>query len=205
MRRTVLALACVAVGVVLVLLAADLRRWPHRLAADDARFRAAPSHRDLWQGDALLPWDPARAVLAVDDDLAYRHALQLFWLSRLGADQFSRPELADVRARAQQQLTALARTAPDRRVRSQAANLLGVALLGTPGPVDQTARGTVLQQGVVDLQEAVRLDPTNDDAKLNLELALRDTNVQGQLGGTGASGGSRGGRASGAGNVGTGY
>ena len=44
-----LVLLCVALGVVLILLALDVRTWRTTTTRDDLRFRALPGHRALWQ------------------------------------------------------------------------------------------------------------------------------------------------------------
>ena len=91
-RRLPLVAAVVLLGVatVLVLFALDVRGWQSTFTQSDARFRAQRSHIGLWRSPAVLPGDPARSVLGIDDALSYRRAVQLFWLST-GGREHGRP------------------------------------------------------------------------------------------------------------------
>jgi len=169
----VAAIVCAALAVFVLLLAADVRSWQTTMARDDVRFRALPGHSGLWRPTTLLPGDPARTLLGVSVALDYRHALQLVWNSRVGAAATSRTDLPTTRARAEESLQQLIVHAGDIRTRSSAANLLGVLVVSTPGSKDRQAQEQALKRGENLFQEAVRIDPSNDDAKLNLELLLR--------------------------------
>jgi hypothetical protein len=176
MRRIVrLALAAAAVGIaaILALLAVDVARWDRTVARDDLRFAKTPSRFDLWRGDEILPLGFAREVLAVDDDLAYRRAVRTFWRSQPRAGVQVGPKAVVLRARAQLLLERIANTDPDRRRRSEAANLLGVLSM-TAQRFDVGNRGPkLLERAVTNFRVAVKLDPSNEDAKYNLELFLR--------------------------------
>ena len=76
------------------------------------------------------------------------------------------------------------RTATATRIRrSDAANLIGLLILGDPEDASTSPLETPVQRAVREFRFAVRVDPTNDAAKANLELMLqnqRSENPQGQ-------------------------
>jgi hypothetical protein len=169
-----LALACVALGAVLVLLAVDTRTWQRTVARDDLRFRALPAHLSLWRPATLLPGDPAADLLGTENTIAYRRALQLFWYSRMGANPETRQDLPTLRAAAQGRLQDLMQSGRDAEQRATAANLLGVLTVTAPvARQDQGAITQILKRATGYFQHAIALDPANPDAKQNLELVLR--------------------------------
>ena len=171
-----LALVCVGAGCVLVLLALDVRTWDRTVARDDLRFRALPAHRSLWRPATRLPGDPAAALLGTADAIDYRRTLQLFWYSRMGANPETRQDLPTLRAAAQRRLQDMMSSGHDAAQRSLAANLLGLLTVTTPVErQDQNAVTRVVKRATGYFQHAIALDPTNDDAKQNLELVLRLT------------------------------
>jgi len=173
-RNALLAVLCIAVGVLLVLVALDVSTWQTTIARDDLRFRVQPAHRSLWTPQTLLPGDPAGLLLGTGDTMDYRRSLQLFWFSRIGATPESRQDLPTLRAETQQRLEGIAAGGTSARERSFAANLLGVLVVTTPSPGnDDSALKAILKRATGYFQEATRLDQTNVDAKQNLELVLR--------------------------------
>jgi hypothetical protein len=171
-----LALLCVAIGVAFFLLALDARTWHTTVARDDLRFRALPAHTKLWRPQTTLPGDPAGALIGTGDTMAFRRALQLFWYSRIGSNPESRQDLPTLRAAAQNQLQGIVDHGLSARERSYAANLLGVLVVTTPTEAqDDNAIGQILTRAAGYFRQAIRVDGTNDDAKLNLELVLRVT------------------------------
>ena len=177
MRRIVLhlgALVCLVVAVFLILLATDVLRWSSDLQASDVHYRANPSAAGLWQIDALVPGDPGRSLLGIDDDLALRKAVRSLELSRLGSRAHFQPQLIVQRADAEARLQTLASGGGNRTQRSRAAELLGVLQLASPTSNPQQ-RSAFLLKAVANLQKAIQLDPSNDEAKYNLEVALRGT------------------------------
>jgi hypothetical protein len=167
-------LVCLVVAVFLILLAADVLRWSNALQASDVRYRANASAAGLWQIDALVPGDPGRSLLGIDDDLALRKAVRSLELSSLGSRAQYKPQLIVQRADAEARLQTLATGGGDRTQRSRAAELLGVLQLASPTSNPQQ-RSAFLLKAVANLQKAIRLDPSNDEAKYNLEVALRAT------------------------------
>jgi hypothetical protein len=171
-RAGVAAILCAGVAAVLVLLAVDVHTWQTTLTRDDIRFRAMHSHRSLWQPQTTLPGDPARQLLGLDDALAYRHAVQLFWFSRVGSDPETRQDLPTTRAEAQQDLQSIEDSAQTRGERSSAANLLGVIVVTSPLVTDPQAQAATLKHAAEFFQQAISIDPGNYDAKQNLQLVL---------------------------------
>ena len=168
----VAAILCAGVAAVLVLLAVDVHTWQTTLTRDDIRFRAMHSHRSLWQPQTTLPGDPARQLLGLDDALAYRHAVQLFWFSRVGSDPETRQDLPTTRAEAQQDLQSIEDSAQTRGERSSAANLLGIIVVTSPLVTDPQAQAATLKHAAEFFQQAISIDPGNYDAKQNLQLVL---------------------------------
>lgn len=166
------AVACLALAVLLTLLAADVSRWRDALRADDVRYRAAPGVSDLWNPAALVPLGVARNLIGGDDDLAFRRAVRALRLARLEEGSVSDPKLVLQRAEAEARLEAIVVGGGDPARRSRAMSLLGTLRLATPAANPQE-RAAVLRIAVANLQEAIALDPDNDDAKYNLEVALR--------------------------------
>lgn len=175
-RLGVVALVLVAVATLLVLFALDTRAWQTSVTRDDLRFRALPSHADLWKPATILPGDPAGHVLGTSDTMGWRHALQSFWLTHIGANPQANVNLPRIRAQAQQQFLGLMSSGKTAAERSDAANLLGVLVITTPVAAgSQTAQLAVLKQAIQYFTDAVELDPTDTGAKENLELVLRVT------------------------------
>jgi hypothetical protein len=166
------AVACLVLGALLALLAADILRWRDALRADDVRYRATPGVDDLWNPAALVPLGATQNMLGIDDDLAFRRAVRALRLAKLEEASSSDPKLVLQRADAQARLEAIVAAGGDPVRRSRAMTLLGVLQLALP-TANPEERATVLKVAVANLQEAVTLDPDNDDAKYNLEVALR--------------------------------
>jgi hypothetical protein len=171
-RPPVAAVVLLGLAVVLVLFATDVRAWQGRVTRDDAAFRVQRSHVGYWRTPSVLPDDPARSVLGLDDALAFRRALQLFWLSTVGASTAGQADLAQLRVVAEARLQTLADSAGTREERSTAANLLGVMAVTTSAADSPTQKATV-ERAKRYFGLAVREEPTNYAARLNLELTLR--------------------------------
>jgi hypothetical protein len=172
-RWLILAVAALAVGVTLLLLALDVGRWQSRLARGDLRFRAVPTRANLWHSDELVPFHAARRLLQVDDDLTYRETLQSFWLARPHASPFAGTNLDTLRSEAMVSLARYVRTANEPQRRSQAANLLGVMGLALATTDDPGQRLRFLLFASKAFRGALTVDSGNEDAKFNLELTLR--------------------------------
>jgi hypothetical protein len=200
------AVVCAGLAALLVLFAGDVAAWRSAIARDDMRFRALPTHRELWRARTTLPGDPASTLLGTSSTIAWRRAMQYFWYSHIGRDPTGALDPDALRARAQQSLLDELSAAPTVTQRSTAANLLGVLVVTTPAPGnDRNAVEQILKRAMTYFQQSIELDPTNLDAKENLELVLRITRPgKGSLGKDTRSGyGSF--RGQSAGNLGSGY
>ena len=210
--RLVLGGAIVAaiLGLLLLVLAVDVLRWQSRLDAADVSFETTPRvPGDRWAVDGILPGSIVEPVLRVGDDVEYRHAVQLFARVEPGEVVIYGPRLENLLGTAQVEIGRLGRDDPDPRRRSRALNLAGIFHVGrgtspTNQVTDSAERLAVLRQAIGLFQGAIRLDEDNDDAKLNLELALRDAGAA-VLSGDVPSGNPAEGERSGAGRSGSGY
>lgn len=192
-RRRVSLLAaagvCLVAATLLALLAADVQTWERTLRDDDVA-PASTSSPARWQASTTLPFAAARRLLAVDDDVAFRRAVDLFRRAQAPA-QIDRTAPGDVRVAAQAALARIVHSHRDPRRASAAANLLGVLALidATSGA---TGSATPIERSIFELQDAVRLDAGNEQAKANLELVYQVASGQATVrGGTGRTGGPR--------------
>jgi hypothetical protein len=170
-RPLVIAAVLLALAVVCALFASDVRAWQGTFTQSDLRFRAERSHTGLWRSPAVLPGDPARVVLGLDDALSYRRALQLFWLSMVGASTGGQADLGATRLVAETDLQKLMATGASAEERSTAANLLGV--LTVTSPEDSATPKAEIATAKHYFSQAIVADPANYAPKLNLELVLR--------------------------------
>jgi len=205
-RLAIFAVLAGGVAVVLVLLALDANAWKATISRDDLRFRALPTHTQLWKPSTNLPGDPASLLIGTGSTLQYRHALQYFWFSHVGNNPEVRQDAPTLRADAQDKLQALMKNGVNMHQRSAAANLLGVLVVTTPSIAnDPSAITQTLTRSAEYFQEAIAIDPGNNDAKENLELVLRLTKPgKGRIGNDARSGYGFG-KGQGIGNQGGGY
>jgi hypothetical protein len=166
--KLVLAGVLIAAAVFVALLAADVRSWPATLSSGDAVYASAPS-RASWTPPTRLG-HLSRSLLGVKADVTYRRALRLYRLS--AGRQLRLDNALDVsteRGQAQDALGVVARGDNGRR-KSQARTLLGVLAFSAVG---QGGGPSELNQAILDFDDAIRADPTNEAAKYDLELLLR--------------------------------
>jgi hypothetical protein len=195
----------VAGATLALLLSVDFRAWHDAFRAGDARYRSAPAGA-RWSATTILPFGIASSLLAVGDDLAARRAIRLFRLGYAaphGLD--SAVQTQGQRALAELALADIARSGDPRRA-AQASDLLGVLAFG-----DFAAGGgrdpAQAERAVSAFSDAVRLDPSDEAAKVNLELVLRLFRARGVRPGasTSTGGPGTGRRGAGTGIPGTGY
>jgi hypothetical protein len=190
------AIAAVALAAAIAFVAEDARQWPQRLEAGDTAFAASPAGRDAWQTPTGLPARIARNVLGVDDDLAYRRALQLYEREQAAWARQSTDWVRLV-ARSEAALADAERSGDGAR-RSSASNLLGIVYFDAARATSARSND-FLRSSIAAYQRAVMADPDNADAKHNLELLLsrlvserdqgsgrRNSRGGGQLGGDNA-------------------
>lgn len=200
----VAAVLALALALVLVLLAIDVLRLPAALESGDVRFEAAPKRQSgLWQDFAFLPGRPAERLLDVDDDLTYRRTVAIFARVEPGKVEILGPELENLRGRAQVEIARGSAEDRDPQRRAQFLNFLAAMSLERYG-ANATEADSTLRRAIHTLRSAVETDPENADAKLNLELALRNAKAV-NLPGTDPTGGPEEGTISGQGSSGSGY
>jgi hypothetical protein len=198
--ETILCVASIALAVLITLVLVQVRTWQRGLIRGDALFAATPlpaTVNPTGVPPALPPpmvWPLpqgagaglAERLLGVGDDVAFRRALALYRAALPNANEQQQfeydRELPTKRIRAQRALAAVSVDDPDSRIRSRAANMLGILLRGQPTPTDPAEQRTQIL-GVIGLfRTAIRLDPGDDAAKLNLELVLRDPETEAFVG-----------------------
>ena len=162
---------CALLSLFLAFLAVDVVRSHEALSSGDDDYAAAPKG-SLWQPGALGASTISRRVLGVDDDLRFREAVRALRLSQRDDPTDSDPDAILRRAKAQRLLQQVSTNDPDVRRRSRALSLLSVLMLSTPA-ADRDERATTQRVALANLQKAIEIDPTNDEAKYNLEVVLR--------------------------------
>jgi hypothetical protein len=167
------AIAALAAGAIVLLLALDVGRWETTLARGDVRFQTAPTQTKLWQAREILPFHVARRLLGIDDDIAYRNTLRSFWLARPHANKWLEPNVDLVRSEATVALANFIRRSHSPERRAQAANLLGIIALDLAASDDPGQRLRFLLYASRAFRGALTYDQSNEDAKYNLELTLR--------------------------------
>lgn len=209
----VAAAACVIVAVFLALVAVDVARSHSAIRADDVRF-ATGAPTSGWNPRAVAPFGAGERVLGVRDDIAFRQMLRVLRQAKLLDYTVSDPTLAIRRTELAERLESIVAHDPDPVLRSRASSLLGVVAVASwnsnppQGTPQQQDRSELLQVAVASFEQAIGLDPENDDAKYNLQLMLQ--RGQGLLpteaaAGKNPSAGGKGSRGAGAGAPGSGY
>jgi hypothetical protein len=159
-------------ALVAALVARDAAAVRQTMERSDLTFlEGQPIYGRLWRVDTTLPY--ATELLGVEDDLLYRHALRKYAAEERrqleGRSNFSAPGL---RAETQAALSIAEKSEVSARRRSILASLQGILTWDETltNPLD--ASGLALQ-AFDHIQRSVKIDPTNVDAKYNLEYLLR--------------------------------
>jgi hypothetical protein len=203
--RPVAVVVLVAAAAILALLAADVLSWRDAMQRGDRAFAGSPANA-TWAADTVLPSDTARWLLDLDVPLRFRDAEQRYAvLSAEGRGYDNGVTASRSRGELEAVLAELGRS-DDHVIASQAENLLGILAYSDSRQTGPIAAAPV-DQSVAAFQAAVRLDPTNADAKVNLELLLRELVAKGVRQGPSSSsdGPSKGRRGAGGGLPGRGY
>jgi len=199
------ALACFALAGGLLLTALDVARWQSALESGDVRYRAAPQEHDLWQPGQIVPFGAAEALLGVEDDVDFREALRTLRLAGVAQADSSDPRPALRRSEARSLIAAIVEGDADRRRRSRAMTLLGVISFAS-ALSDAQDQESLQRDALARFRGAIELEPDNDEAKANLEIALRRDAAAGESGGgEDPTPGGQGARGAGAGEAGGGY
>ena len=177
-ERIALAVAIVAVpfAIAIALFAVDVLRTPGWMSSDDASFQSAPlrGSERLWNEPGVIATRARLRALGMADDLDYRRTVARFERLQPGkADQVIDPAQEGRWAKLQFDLTAGSRENPNLHRRSELQNLMGVVLLARFLYASPDERSNLLTNAIGAFRTAVELDPGNDDAKVNLELAMR--------------------------------
>jgi hypothetical protein len=193
------AVALAAAAACTAALAHDARSWQDALRTGDELYAQAPE-RARWSAERWFPGDPAGRAVHASREVELRRAVQLFAAAAHARRGFDNGESrARVRSAAEAALTGVAAGAASPAA-SQANDLLGVLqALGPRADADELAAAS--------FRAAVTEDPSNLDAKVNLELALRRLRAAAvrRGPGNGAGPGSSGRRGAGSGTPGRGY
>jgi hypothetical protein len=152
------------------LVARDAAAIRHGMERGDLAFEALPAAERLWRFETTLPF--ADEFFGIEDDLVYRRALRTFAVDdRRAANpyDFSRPAF---RAEAQAALISAENSGLTVAQRSKLATLAGV--LAFDEAVNDPVNGpNLVRQSLAHFQRSVRIDPTNTEAKYDLEFVLR--------------------------------
>ena len=152
-----------------------------------------------------MPFGTAAALLGVDDDVDFREALRTLRLAGVAQAESSDPRLALRRSEARSLIAAIAEEDADRWRRSRAMTLLG-AISFASALSDSQDQDALQRDALARFRGAIELDPDNDEAKANLEIALRRDAEAGESGGgDDPTPGGQGARGAGAGEAGGGY
>lgn len=169
----VLAMVAVPLSAGLAVVAVDALRAPAELTLDDARFLTMPRRQEGLWNVGFVPRNGTESVLGLDDDVQYRRLAALYVMVEPGKIEWPGfPELEAVRAKVQLGLTLQSRSDPDPRRRSRLLTLYGVMTLDDRITRPEERR-TLLLEAISAFTNAIELDPGNEDAKTNLEMALR--------------------------------
>jgi hypothetical protein len=161
--------ALVVVAAVLVALAADVLRWDRQLRDGDVAYGAGAEA--TWRPDTLLPSGVSESLLGVADDVEFRRAVESFWQSK-PRDPIRVFEDVTRRSAAERTLGRTFERDTDAQRRSQLA-VLRAALMLEEGRNSPTQRQVFVRRAIEFLERAVTLDPSNETAVYDLELALK--------------------------------
>lgn len=212
------AVLLLALALVLALGARDVLAWRGQTQRANIAVERFSRDPGIWEPQTWLPVSVSRTLLATSDDVRFGRALQRLQLLRGPTlcrgnapcvDTFDPPrvELASLELA----FDRIARSAPQRSVRSRAQELHALTLFQQLVLQGQNAQVDALTEAIDGLQHAARTDPANAEAAYDLEALLelyRPIAVEeatelphhrGNRGDTGAAGGSPGAGAVGAG------
>ena len=161
--------ALVVAAAVLVALAADVLRWDRGLRDGDAAYAAGAAV--AWQPDTLLPRGVSASLLGVSDDVDYRQAVDQFWRSK-PRDPIRVFEDVTRRSAAERTLGRTFERDSEANRRSQLAMLRATMML-EEARNSPTQRQVFVRRAIEFLDRAVVIDPSNETAVYNLELALK--------------------------------
>ncbi len=161
--------ALVVAAALLVALAADVLRWDRGLRDGDAAYGAGAAA--TWRPDTLLPRGVSASFLGVSDDVDYRKAVDRFWQSK-PRDPIRVFEDVTRRSAAERTLGRTFDRDPSVGRRARLA-VLRAAMMLEEARNSPTQRQVFVRRAIEFLERAVILDPSNQTAVYDLELALK--------------------------------
>jgi hypothetical protein len=203
--RVAIAVLALVAAIVAALLASDLRSWQSSMRNGDAEFTQNPTTA-TWEASTILPFHLARNILGLSDQIAFRRAARTFVPVHSLGSGFDNG-YSETRERADLELILAGLSRGSDRVRDSAAdNMLGI-LAWADTQTSGSAQPAPVERVEADFQAAVQLDPSNTDAKFNLEWLERQLVARGsRSGATSSTGGAKQGhKGAGGGAPGRGY
>ena len=169
------AILCVPLAIAFALAAFDILRVSGEVTGDDVRFQARPTLPEgQWERPGVVPGDFAVKAVGIEDDLRYRRAAWLYARANpSNTSVYQSPAQEALRASLEPKLIDASRAETDPRQRSRLLNLLGIVAMSRYA-VDPGDRSGTVRAAIDSFTGAIRADPTNADAKFNLEIVLRD-------------------------------
>jgi hypothetical protein len=170
-------IVALAIAVAAAVLAQDVRSWRNTLQADAVSYSVAPTAKERWTAPTILPASLSERLLGVARDRRQLSALRFFALAHSIHLNNSGLTSQDEQL-LQTAQGALGRVAndPDVVVASQAYIMLGV-LLFTDARASFPPDAASYLSAVAAMQNAVRADGDNSQAKADLEMLLRQQKV----------------------------
>jgi hypothetical protein len=175
--RAVAAVVALGLAVVLALTAADVLSWRGQTARASVALDSRSYDPRIWEPDTLMPVGLSRWLVGTGDEVAFGRGVQRFRLLRSipsnaggssgGAFQANQVRLAETSL----ELERLAQRPLPRKLRSRAQQLAAIALFEhlLSGSTSLTSQVAPLEQTQQALARAIRTDPDNDAAKIDLE------------------------------------
>lgn len=170
--RLVAALVAIALAALGVLLAHDIRTWRNTMRDNAIRYSISPASPVVFTAPTYLPDSISGRLLAVYSDRRTLSALRFFAFSNgLDTSNGVLPGDEQLLQKTERSLSLAAETSDPARA-AQAYSLLAVILL-------KDSRGAFVQDlapyaaAISALQNAVRVDPGNQQVTADLELLLR--------------------------------
>jgi hypothetical protein len=164
---------CLAAAAIAALAARDAGAWRDSIRAGDVAA-AEPGRTPSWTARESAPFGIARRLLGVDDDLAFRRGVALFHRAHTGIPSADSSLAGSaLRVAAEAELAREIRSDRNDARASAAANLLGIlAVIDASSP---TGSQTPIERSIFEFEDAIHLDPSNEQAKTNLELLYQLT------------------------------
>jgi hypothetical protein len=162
----------VAIAVLAAVLAHDVRSWRDTLRDDAGRYALSPGAQEQWTAATYLPAGLSARLLGVAPDRHWLSALRFFALAK--AADLSQGITPATQRLLQTAEAALTRTVndPDPARASQAYTLLS-AILFKDSQSSYVPDVAIYAASLAAMQNAVRADPANEQARADLELLLR--------------------------------